>query len=359
MLEVIGLSVTFALLGLRVTGDGADVSKEEHTGCILGVDEDLKEGCMIYSWIVILNYLPISITIVSLLMNAIVASPKGFMERHVLRKCYWQEWLYVILLALWILEPVAYELYGIWTLTSGALFFALYAIGLVTWVIFKMYKIVFCRGSDSWTKTSISILWTSSASIVLFYLPAGLFLSLIVERVLAYKIGLAGSSMDMLDHRWDPFFLTEALGHLVCKAWMVWCLLRKGSLAMASLPRSMAAVVAEEHNILAESHERWFRRLSPSINLLLGWVHLVALHTFIYLCWSEYVISYIIRTKNYWFYFALPAIYWFVLLLAGVCAAATKTKGVAFWFVAKVLLDDVVFCTWILREAVRDGIIIK
>lgn len=140
VLEVIGLSVTFAFLGLRATGNGDEVAENDH-GCNYKGSKTLEEGCFIHSWIFIFQYLPVSVTIVSLLLNVIVTSPKSFIKRHVLRSNCWQEWLFALLLALWILEAMLDQFYfDSWKIEAKGLLLGTYATGLVTWVIFKTYK---------------------------------------------------------------------------------------------------------------------------------------------------------------------------------------------------------------------------
>ena len=78
VLEVIGLSVALALLALRVTGNVAEVRGDGHAGCLLEIDQGSANGCDICSWYFILATHPLSVTIISLLLNAIVATPKRF-----------------------------------------------------------------------------------------------------------------------------------------------------------------------------------------------------------------------------------------------------------------------------------------
>jgi len=144
VLEAIGLSVTFAMLGLRTTGNGDEVAGDGHSGCNYSNYRGSKtpeEGCFIYGWHIILKYLPVSVTIVSLLLNAIVANPKRCIKRHVLRSNCWKEWLFALVLALWILEAMLDQFYfDAWKMEAKGLFLGTYATGLVTWGIFKAYK---------------------------------------------------------------------------------------------------------------------------------------------------------------------------------------------------------------------------
>lgn len=64
---------------------------------------------------------------------------------------------------------------------------------------------------------------------------------------------------------------------------------------------------------------------------------------------------YIERTGNRCVYMPLFAMYACAGLLTGVCAAASNRKGVTFWAVAKYLLDDVVYCLWVLTNAAMEG----
>lgn len=65
--------------------------------------------------------------------------------------------------------------------------------------------------------------------------------------------------------------------------------------------------------------------------------------------------SHIGRAGSHLVYFALSALFWCALLWAGVCAAASNTKGVAFWIVARFLLSIVVSCVWTLTKAAGEG----
>lgn len=350
MLEAIGLSVTFALLGLRTTGNGDEVAEDSHAGCKYGGSKTTpEEGCFIYKWHYIFQYIPVSVTIVSLLLNAIVACPKRFFKRHVLRSNCWKEWLFALILVLWIIEAMLDQFYfDAWKMEAMGLFLGTYATGMATWGIFKAYKRVFCGRFYQSTANYMYSLWTSRSRIGLFYIPAGMFVFSIIMTAIAAITGLTGLEINILDPTWDPFIVTQAIGYLAYEAWLLWGMCRNCNNVKTS-------DIAEELESMAEPREGRLRPLLPSVNLLLGWAHTKALYCFKGLCESGLVFPYIKRTGNGWVYLPSFAMYACAWLLTSVCSAASNRKGLAFWAVAKYLLDDVAYCLWMLIYATMEG----
>lgn len=356
VLEVIGLSGTFALLGLRATENGSEVSESYLAGCNYGI-RDVVDGCYIYSWFFILTYHPVTVTILSLLVNAIVTSPKGFMRRHLFGKCFFKDWSFTTLFALWILGEGFYRFFlDEWLFEAYVLFFASYAAALVVWLVFATYK-HFARGGSqgSTVSNSNTIRWTWSRNMGLFYMPVALFLLGIVVVVIAAASGTIGSEVDLLNPTWDPFLVTEAVYSLLYNLWLVWAVCKKATSVTLLLPE-VVTVAAEVQEPVVEHQGLGSRRLSPlSRDLLLGWAHANGLYVAFSLCLSEIVLPFIERTGITWAYLPLFATYWFAWTWIGVCAAASNTKGVAFWAVASWLLYYVAYCMWIWYQAVMSG----
>jgi len=80
------------------------------------------------------------------------------MAKHVLKKSSCQDWVFVLLLALWILDAVLrYVVFSWnWALNSEVLFLGIYATGLVAWFFFATYKRVFRQDSDWSTARNVS-----------------------------------------------------------------------------------------------------------------------------------------------------------------------------------------------------------
>ena len=125
---------------------------------------------------------------------------------------------------------------------------------------------------------------------------------------------------------------------------------------MTSSP-TMVTVVTEQEEYVTEPQGGWFRQLSPSINLLLGWVHANALAICYYVSLSELVGPHVKRTGEFWTLLLVMTTYFGALYMTGVCAAVSKTKGVAFWAWATIFLEEVVYCVWIFTKAARKGTI--
>ena len=358
MLEVIGLSGSFALLGLRATGNGDEVVRSDHAGCNYWITKGLLDECFIYSWAMILNYIPLSVTIVSLLVNTIVISPRRFMARHVFKGSSCQDWLFVLLLALWILGAVlryvfiSYE----FALNSKVLFLGIYTTGLVAWGLFATYNRLFRQVSDWSTASYVCLRWSYNTSIGLFYIPALFFLLRVVMIVILTKLLETRPDIDNLDPAWDPYLVTEAVLGVLFQMWLIWGMSRKGGHVMTSSP-TMVTVVTEQEEYVTEPQGGWFRQLSPSINLLLGWVHANALAICYYVSLSELVGPHVKRTGEVWTLLPVLATYLGALYMTGVCAAVSKTKGVAFWAWATIFLEEVVYCVWIFTKAARKGTI--
>lgn len=108
VMELINLSAALALLGLRVTGSGSNVSENGRDDCTHENADGVEWGCYIYGWYFILIDHPVSVTAISLLVNAFVASPKEFVKAQVFGSR--QDWLFPMILAFWILTTLVFTL---------------------------------------------------------------------------------------------------------------------------------------------------------------------------------------------------------------------------------------------------------
>lgn len=161
--------------------------------------------------------------------------------------------------------------------------------------------------------------------------------------VIATTIGLTGSKVNILNPTRDPLLVTEAFGYALYNAWLLWGVCRKDTTVTSLLPQVVVPTVTGEHNSVTESHEEGSLRFSNLTNLFFGWAHAKALIIGHSLCLSEVVIPYIERTGIRWAY--LPLFFASVLAWTwiGVCAAASNTKGIAFWAVATWLIYHVIY----------------
>lgn len=82
--------------------------------------------------------------------------------------------------------------------------------------------------------------------------------------VIAAKIGLTGSDINILDPTWDPFIVTEAIGYSVYEAWLVWGMCSKGNTVMTLLSGVITSGIAEELEPMTEPQEGQFRPLLQS-----------------------------------------------------------------------------------------------
>lgn len=365
VLEVIGLSASLALLGLRTTGNGGDVSESDDTQCTYdGNNKKTAEGCFVYSWYFILEYHLLSVTLASLVVNAVVASPDKFMTTNMFGNYFWKNWIFALFLALWVLEgwlSYVYSLSGEMVALSVSIASVVYIIGLAWWLLFARYKRpVCCRGSDQSSVGHINRRWRSSTRFGLVYFPVGLFVVGIVTDALAIQFVLLSSDDDddLLNPSRDWFYVPEAFYHTLFEMWLVWCMNRKctdspemvsegTSATMAGEPESMMIAEGEEHESVTEFHDEGGSRTR---NLVLGTILTRALFSLEYLLWEQ-VVSYIQRTGNIWALMPLSATFTLAWTLVGVCEAASTTKGVMFWSVATYMLDLVIFTILVWIEA--------
>lgn len=356
VLEVIGLSGTFALLGLRATGSGGEVNENYDAGCNFGVAEDLAEGCYIYSWFFILNDNPLSVTIVSLLINAIIVSPSRFMARYVFGNFSQRGWVFALLLVLWILGEGLSFYFNESLYTTHILFLVLYAIGLVACLLFVTVQYLFCEGYQrSAARFRRRFRWTWNSRLGLLYFPAGFLIVGMIVIVIATTTGHTGSKVNILDPSWDPLLVTEAFGYALYNAWLLWGVRRKDTSVTSLLPQVVMPTATEAHDSITEAHDDGSLGFSHVMELIFGWAHAKALIIGHALCLSEVVIPYIERTGTRWAY--LPLFFSSVLAWTwiGVCAAASNKKGVAFWAVATWLLYHVIYWLWVWNQAVMNG----
>ena len=354
VLEVIGLSVTFALLGLRATGNGGDVSEIYEDGCDYGGNGEPPVGCLVYSWFFIFNLHPLSVTIVSFLVNDIVASPKQFVARYMFSSCHNRACLFALLLALWILGTGLFLYLSDW-FKSQLVFLVVSAVGLIAWLLFASYKRFFCGGCQRSAIGFSSFRWTWRPDLGLFYLPAGLIVSNIVIVIISTVTGRIGSKVNFLEPTWDPLLVTEALGYGLFNAWLLWGVCRNDA-SVVTFYKDEVFTVFGEHEHDTEPHEEGPLRLFPlMMNLLLGWVQCNMLFIAHEACYSEFVLPYIERTGNHWVYLPLICASLIAWTWIGVSVAVSNTKGIAFWAVATWLLYHVAYCAWMWSHAVING----
>ena len=105
----------------------------------------------------------------------------------------------------------------------------------------------------------------------------------------------------------------------------------------------------ETVNTVAESHEGGGSHMLTR-NLVLGSILTYALFFFEHCLWDQ-VLLYVGSTGDSWAFLPLSATFMFAWTLVGVCAAASNTKGVAFWSLATYMLTIVVFTFWVWAEA--------
>lgn len=288
----------------------------------------------------------------SLLVNTIVASPKEFMVKHVLGNCSRQDWIFVLILALWI--P------GAWLFNSNPAFgdamfdlsvfilSTLYVVCLALRLPFVAYKRSVCCGDFVESNAgSTDFRWTSTMRFGLTYAPAGLFLIGVTVDALAINFILVSFDDDddgILNPSRDWFYVPETFYHLLFKIWLVWCMCRRGT-DSSEMSLSQEAVNA----VAAESHEGGgSRRLAK--NLVFGSILTYTLFFLEYWLWNQ-VLLYVGSTGDSWAFLTLSATFMLAWTVVGVCAAASNTKGVAFWSVTTCMLTLVVFTFWVWADA--------
>ena len=343
VLEVVGQSVALALLALRVTGHVAEVRGEGHGGCEFEKNQILVEdGCDIYSWYFILASHPCVVTIVSLLLNAIVPSPKRFFEKHVLESNSLQNWVFVFVLASWVLEPIFYlsefyrSIFGI--LFSYYVFFWCYVLLLTWWAS----GICLRRGSGLPIATCRSVWCRSSNTLIRLYLvPACLSLTAIVLDT------ADAINVDPSDVFQDALIVTGPIFMLSLDLWLMWGIFPRGNSVQDEAHETPEPAIGREPG--AESCYRGSGKgFKLTTNLIFGWAQTQALLEALDLADT-------ILAENRETYLIFHAIFILALIGVGICAASSNKKGIAYWSVATWLIGDFGYfiSSWVFAKVSR------
>ena len=335
VLEVVGLSAALALLGLRATGSVDAVLGEGHAGCRHGVDQAFTRGCGIYSWYFIVAVHPLSVTVLSLLLNAIIASPKRFFEKHVLESNSLENWVFLSVLVSWVLKPILYNygVYGSASVVISFLFLSFYTLFVIAWALFLCIRR--CSGLSIASCTSVRFNSNSSTHIGLSLVPASLFSMVIILETAATIKEHTASYVDPSDDILDIFLVTEAIFYALFGLWLLWGIFPGGNFVQDLAKETPVRAVRRESD--AESYCRELgQRFKSTMNLLFGWVQANA-----WFAAFELVYGTILSMENPWLFLPLHATYWLAWIGVGVCAASTNEKGVAFWTVATWLVFSV------------------
>ena len=335
VLEVVGLSVALALLALRVTGNVAEVRGDGHAGCVFeNYDVFVEDGCDIYSWYFILDTHPLSVTIISLLLNAIVASPKRFFEKHILESNSLQNWVFVLVLASWVLEPVFYifEVYGsISGIFSDHIFLSCYVLLLICWAL-----CILClrRGSGLLIATCRSVRCSSSNTLIRLYLvPACISLMVII----VFTTDAISIDVDQPDVFEDALTAMDAISYAVFSVWLIWGIYPRGNSVQGGAHETPVPAIPAIPAIGREpGAESCYRECGKSFmlttNLIFGWVQAQALFDA-----YDLVFKY---GENVATFLPFHALLFLAQLGVSICAASSNEKGIAFWTAATWLLND-------------------
>ena len=352
VLEVIGLSVALALLALRVTGNVAEVRGEGHGGCEFGNNRVfVEDGCDIYGWYFILVIHPLSVTIVSLLLNAIVASPKRFFEKHILESNSLQNWVFVFVLASWVLEPIFdhFDVYG-WIFGI----FSSYYIFISCYVLLLIWRaLCIClrlrRGSGLLIATCRSVRCSSLNTLVRLYLvPACICLMVII------LITTAAIDVDQTDVFQDAITAIDVISYALYSAWLIWSIFPRGNSVQGEAHETpvpaIPAIPAIGREPGAESYNRESgRSFMLTTNLIFGWVQAQALSD------ASDLVAENMSAENMATMLAFVAFILLARIGVGICAASSNEKGIAFWMVATWLLIDFDYFifSWVFAKASR------
>ena len=331
VLEVVGLSVALALLALRVTGNVAEVSGDGHAGCMLEIDQGFANGCDIYSWYFIFATHPLTVTNVSLLLNAIVASPKRFFEKHVLESNSLQNWVFVFVLANWILEPI-FNNFQVYRSIFGI--FSSYYIFISCYVLLLIWRalcICLRRGSGLLIATCRSVRCSSSNTLIRLYLvPACLSLMAII---LATTAAINFDPSEILP---DSMFAIDAILNALYGVWLIWGIFPRGNSVQGEAHETPEPAIELGREPGPESYHRESgkkRSFILTTNLIFGWVQAQAF-------FEAFNLIRLVFAENLKTDFAFYVLLFLAQIGVGICAASSNEKGIAFWTVATWLLVD-------------------